>query len=408
MLRLGALGFGGPVALVGYMHRDLVEDRKWITEADYKEGLALAQLAPGPLAAQLGIYMGYVHYRILGATLVGLAFVIPSFFMVLAAYNEVISPRTLSSRRYLMPHSVILQYSILVAALIFGSADAHAAHTPITLDTAKIEQITGLKGNLSREEDVFKVSKPRTDVKIQVDKWEMPSFKGLTSWAAFTPAQDGQVLMMGDTVLFEDEVNPVMSAAFDAGLEVTALHNHFFFDEPKVYFMHIGGMGRAADLATGVKKIYDKIAEIRAAHPIPSSGFSKTIPKESKISAAPLETILGMKGISKDGMFKVTVGRPATMHGVPVGKEMGVNTWAAFAGTDSQAVVGGDFAMLADEMQPVLKTMRAGGINIVAIHQHMTHDQPHYLFMHYWGKGNAQELAKTIKKALDVQTAVRQ
>ena len=299
------------------------------------------------------------------------------------------------------PLSLRFLMTVVLAALL--AATAHAADAAGSLDTAEIERLTGLKGTYSKEENVFKVSHPRTDVKIHVDKWEMPSFKGLTSWAAFTPAQDGQVLMMGDTVLFEDEVNPVMSVAFDAGLEVTALHNHFFFDEPKVYFMHIGGMGSAPHLATGVKKIYDKIAEIRAAQPIPASEFSKTIPKESKVSPEPLETILGRKGISKDGIFKITIGRTAIMHGVPVGKEMGVNTWAAFAGTDSQAVVGGDFAMLADEMQPVLKTMRAGGINIVAIHQHMTHDQPHYLFMHYWGKGNAQELAKTIKKALDVQ-----
>jgi hypothetical protein len=213
-------------------------------------------------------------------------------------------------------------------------------------------------------------------------------------------------MMMGDTVLFEDEVNPVMSAAFEAELEVTALHNHFFFDEPKVYFMHISGIGSTERLAAGVKKIYDKVAEIRNARPTPSSGFPKSIPEKSRISPEPLEAILGMKGTSKDGMFKVTIGRPATFHGIPAGKEMGVNTWAAFAGTDSEAIVDGDFAMLADEMQAVLKTMREGGINIVAIHQHMAHDQPHYLFMHYWGKGDSKELAKVIKKSLDLQAGV--
>ena len=139
---------------------------------------------------------------------------------------------------------------------------------------------------------------------------------------------------------------------------------------------------------------------------MPSSGFPKSIPQKSRISPEPLEAILGMKGTSKDGMFKVTIGRPATVHGIPAGKDMGVNTWAAFAGTDSEAIVDGDFAMLADEMQAVLKTMREGGINIVAIHQHMAHDQPHYLFMHYWGKGDSKELAKVIKKSLDVQAQV--
>ncbi|MEO6564167.1 MAG: DUF1259 domain-containing protein [Nitrosospira sp.] len=307
------------------------------------------------------------------------------------------------------PLTPLTQRFLITAALaMLLATTVYAADALGTLDMAQIEQLTGLKGTYSKEENVFKVSKPRSEVKVQVDKWAMPPFMGLTSWAAFTPAQDGQIMMMGDTVLFEDEVNPVMSVVFDAGLEVTALHNHFFLEEPKVYFMHIGGVGSAAYLAAGVKKIYDKVAEIRAVQPIPSSEFPKTISKESKISVEPLETILGIKGVSKDGIFKVTIGRPATMHGMPIGKEMGVNTWAAFAGSDSQAVVAGDFAMLADEMQPVLKTMRTGGINIVAIHQHMTHDQPHYLFMHYWGKGNAQELAKTIKKALDIQAGVLQ
>lgn len=302
-----------------------------------------------------------------------------------------------------MSYPGLLRHCLIAASLALVAAVAHAADTRATLDTAEIERLTGLKGTYSKEENVFKVSKPRTDVKIQVDKWLMPPFMGLGSWAAFAPAQDSQVVMMGDTVLFEDEVNPAISAAFEAGLEVTALHNHFFFDEPKVYFMHIGGRGSAAELSTGVKKIYDKVAEIRAAQPVPSSRFPRTIPQENKISPQPLEQILGMKGTSKDGMFKVVIGRPATMHGVPVGKEMGINTWAAFAGSDSEAVVDGDFVMLADEMQAVLRTMREGNINIVAIHQHMTHDQPHHLFMHYWGKGSAADLAKTIRKALDAQ-----
>lgn len=307
-----------------------------------------------------------------------------------------------------MSHSLFLQHSILAAALIFSLASAHAADTSSALDTARIEQLTGLKGKFSQEENVFKVSRPRTEVKIQVDKWIMPPFMGLTSWAAFTPAQNGLVMMMGDTVLFEDEVNPVITAAFDAGLEVTALHNHFFFEQPKVYFMHIGGVGTAAQLATGIKKIYDKVSEIRAANPTPTEGFPKTIAGENKITAGPLETIFGMKGEANNGMFKVTIGRDATMHGVKASKQMGVNTWAAFAGTDTLAVVDGDFAVLEDELQSVLKILRAGDINIVAIHQHMTHEQPRYLFLHYWGKGRAGDLAKTVKNALDFQADARQ
>ena len=214
-------------------------------------------------------------------------------------------------------------------------------------------------------------------------------------------------MMMGDTVVFEDEVNPAMSAAFEAGLEVTALHNHFFFDEPKVYFMHIGGTGEATKLAAGVKKVYDKIAEIRAANPAPGKAFTGNIASPSSINAAPLEAALGVKGQTNQGMFKIVIGRPATMHGVSVGKEMGINTWASFGGSDDAAVIDGDFAMLENELQPVLRAMRKEGINIVAIHQHMSHEQPRYLFLHYWGKGKAVDLAQSLKRVLDAQAAVK-
>jgi len=160
-------------------------------------------------------------------------------------------------------------------------------------------------------------------------------------------------MVMGDTVLLEDEVNPAMSAALDAGLEVTALHNHFFFDQPKIYFMHIGGMGDTIRLATAVKAVYDRIAQVLAAQASPASAFPGDIAATSSISAAPIEEVFGVKSQTNSGMVKVVIGRKATMHGVEVGNEMGVNTWAAFAGSDQQAVVDGDFAMLESELQAV-------------------------------------------------------
>ncbi|CAH1903538.1 conserved exported hypothetical protein [Candidatus Nitrotoga sp. HW29] len=306
-----------------------------------------------------------------------------------------------------MSRFIFCRGAIVAIALALNLATAHAADSVGVLDTAKIEQLTGLKGSFSKEENVFKVSKPRSDVKIQVDKWPMPTFMGLTSWAAFTPAHNGQAMMMGDTVVLEDEVNPAMSAALNAGLEVTALHNHFFFDQPKVYFMHISGVGSVGQLATGVKKVYDKIAEIRAAHSMPATAFLGMIASDNKITPAPLEAVFGMKGQINNGMFKVAIGREAKMHGIVVANQMGVNTWAAFAGSDDEAVVDGDFAMLEDELQAILKAMRAEDINIVAIHQHMTHEQPRYLFLHYWGKGKAADLATAIKKVLSVQANLR-
>lgn len=242
---------------------------------------------------------------------------------------------------------------------------------------------------------------PRADVPVSVDGWKMPPFMGLGTWAVFTKGEHTQVMVMGDTVVFEDEVNPVMSVAFDNGLSVTALHNHSFFDSPKVYFMHIEGQGTTDQLATAVRKVYDKIKEIRAANPQPKNTFSAAaMPEKSSITAEPLNTILGMSGDANNGMLKFTIGRPATMHGVKIDKDMGVNTWAAFAGTDDNAVVDGDFAVTEDELQPALKALRVGGINIVAIHSHMTHEQPRILFFHYWGRGKATDLADSIKGAL--------
>src|SRR5437763_17210219 len=129
--------------------------------------------------------------------------------------------------------------TFLTAAVILIAATLSA---PADLDTAKIDQLTGLKGKMNQAEGVYKVTFPRDDVKVSVADWTMPPFMGLGTWAAFQGTND-KAMMMGDTVLFEDEVNSVLSAALDNGLSVTALHNHFFFDEPKVYFMHIGGEG---------------------------------------------------------------------------------------------------------------------------------------------------------------------
>jgi len=273
------------------------------------------------------------------------------------------------------------------------------------LDTAKIETATGLKGTFNEAEGVFKVTAPRKDVKVSVDGWQMPPFMGLTSWAAFLPGKQAEAMVMGDLVLFQDEVNPVMSAALDAGLSVTALHNHFFFDDPKVYFMHIGGEGTAEKLASGVKAALDKVKEIRSTNPVPAKLFGSAFaPSGNSITPAPLETALGGKAQAKDGMAKFVFGRVSKMPcGCEVGKEMGVNTWAAFAGTDDNAIVDGDFCVRESELQTVLKTLRTGGINIVAIHQHMTMEEPRYLFLHYWGKGKAVDLAKAVTSALKTQ-----
>ena len=276
------------------------------------------------------------------------------------------------------------------------------------LNTNRIEQLTGLKGAWSAAEGVFKVTAPRNDLPVSVDGWKMPPFMGLTSWAGFIEGKKAEAMVAGDLVLFEDEVNAVMSALFEAGVGVTALHNHFFFDEPKVYFMHIGGEGTLEKLAGGVKAALAKQKEIRAARPPPTRLFGTAFaPGTNSITGKTIDDFLGTKGQAKDGMFKAVIGRSAKMPcGCEMTKEMGVNTWAAFAGTDDNAVVDGDFAVLENELQPVLKTLRREGINIVAIHHHMTHEEPRILFLHYWGRGPARKLAGSLQRALLVQKGV--
>jgi hypothetical protein len=282
---------------------------------------------------------------------------------------------------------------------------ASAAAPPAApIDPARVASLTG--GKPESMDTTVKVTFPRDDLPVEVDGWKkMAPFMGLTSWAAFVPGSKPGVeaMVMGDLVLFEDEVNPAMSAALDGGLEVTALHNHFFFDRPRVLFMHIGGEGSVEQLAKGVKAALDAQRAVRKKAPQPASTFGAPPPSPSKIDAAKLDELFSIKGTSKDGMYKAVFGRKTQAEcGCTVGKAMGVNTWAAFGGVDSDAVVDGDFAVAEGELQPVLKALRAGGINVVAIHSHMTGESPRILFLHYWGRGPADSLATTLKRALDL------
>jgi len=286
----------------------------------------------------------------------------------------------------------------ILIVMVVGWGGVRAADP--ALDTAKIEQLTGAKGELNTQEGVFKVSVPRSDLAVTVAGVKMTPPLGLTSWAAFQP-MGTQTMVMGDMVLLEDQVNPVMSVALTNGIEVTALHNHFFWDTPKVMFMHIGGMGNAETLAGAVGKVFATIKE--------TSGGKGTVPHaelepaKTSLDPKPIEEILDVKGQMANGVYKVTIGRATNMHGHDVGNTMGVNTWAAFVGSDDTAVVDGDFAMLESELQPVLTALRGAGINIVAIHQHMTMESPRVVFLHYWGVGPTRALATGLKAALATQ-----
>jgi len=279
----------------------------------------------------------------------------------------------------------------LTSLLLAAAPHAHAA----PLDTARIEQLTGAKGKLDHEAGVFKVAVPRSDLALTVGGVKLTPPFGLTSWAAFE-SMGAEVMVMGDMVLTEDQVNPVMSIALDNGLEVTALHNHFLGESPRVMFMHVGGSGSVEQVAGAVGKVLARIKE--PGTPLPHADID---PTQTQLDPEALARILGHRGDLSGGVYKVTIGRTAHMHGHLIGSTMGVNTWAAFSGTNVQAVVDGDFAMTESELQPVLKALRHADILIVAIHQHMTGEKPRIMFLHYWGLGRAEDVARGLRAALD-------
>ena len=253
---------------------------------------------------------------------------------------------------------------------------------------------------------IWRMDWPRTDVAVTVDGMRLPPAAGLGSWAAFMPMKDG-AMVMGDTVVFEDEVDAAMDAAFAHGLNVTALHNHFFHDTPHVYFMHLGGEGKQEALADGVKAVWAAIRAVRSAHPQPVAGFGGDVPTEGHVDAILVGNIVGQPATDMRGVAKITIGRNATMHGVPVGGSMGLTTWAAFSGSDALAAMDGDFMMTAEEVQPVLHALRKAGIHVVALHSHMLDVHPDMYFTHFWATGKAEDLARGFHAALDAQAAVK-
>jgi hypothetical protein len=268
-------------------------------------------------------------------------------------------------------------------------------------DAATIERMTGLKAAVNEKEGVVKVSFPRNDLNVVAAGVHITPPMGLTAWAAFQRAGD-HTMVMGDIVMTEDQVNTAMSAALDNGLEVTALHNHFFWDTPKIMFMHVGGMGDETKLAEAVGKVFAVLKQAPGA----SNGVHPQVsidPANTSLDPQKITQVLGQTGELTKGVYKITFGRTTSMHDHKVGNAMGVNTWAAFAGSDAQAVVDGDFVMKESELQNVLKALRHADIEIVAIHNHMTMENPRMMFLHYWGIGPTVQLAQGLKTALDTQ-----
>jgi hypothetical protein len=280
---------------------------------------------------------------------------------------------------------------LLLASLLSAVQD-------IPSDYQEVLTILGKNGDF--RDSVLKVNVPRGDLAVTIARRPAPTPFGFGGWVAFTKAADGSDVMMGDLVLTEDEVNPVMSAVLSNGLDVTALHNHFFREEPRMFYMHLHGRGKASDLARKLEPAIDWIedaARKRGAPPPAAAG--------GELDGTRIARILGHEGESNGGVYKVTIGRPdidLREHGAVINARMGLNTWAAFFGGDDDAMVAGDVAMLEHEVTPVLAALRGSGLDVVAIHHHMTGTSPVVIFLHYYGTGSADRLAEGVRAAIDV------
>ncbi len=278
--------------------------------------------------------------------------------------------------------------TLMLGLFVIGASIAWGA------DFKDVEKILGVPGQMQEGAVVF--SFPRTDINVKIDGEPVPTAFGFGSWTAWKD-MGSQSMVMGDLVLLEKEINPVISALAEANINVTAIHNHFLEEEPRIMYMHIDGMGVPSALAQGIRNALDRTGTPKAPQ------ATSTAPQPPlTLDTKRIEEIIGHPGKAGGGIFKIILGRPGVkMGGVELTASMGLNTWVAFIGTNERAHVAGDVAMTASEVNQVIRALRKGGIELAAVHNHMLDEQPRIFFLHYWGTGSAEKMAQTVREAFD-------
>ncbi len=298
--------------------------------------------------------------------------------------------------------SIMTAAAIVLLAFLCATAQQPKPEAKAADQWKAVQDAMGRPGTL-QPDGTYKFSMPRKDLKVTLDGTSIKPALALGSWTAFEGTRD-HAMVMGDLVLTEDEVEPVMAKLQQEGIQETAVHNHLLRESPRVMYMHIEGHGDAVKMATA---IHNALALTKT--PPPETGPAPPQNQNLGINTAQIENSLGHKGKVNGGVFQVSVPRAEkiTDQGMNVPPSMGVATALNFQPTGGgRAAITGDFVLLPDEVNPVLKALRDNGIQVTALHSHMLNDQPHLLFMHFWANDDAGKLARGLRAALDhVNTA---
>ncbi|HXF05785.1 MAG TPA: DUF1259 domain-containing protein [Blastocatellia bacterium] len=268
-------------------------------------------------------------------------------------------------------------------------------------EIASVEEALGKKGRYVEEEAVYTIALPRNDLVVRIKGEDLPIPFGFAGWVSIKKTLDGRrAILMSDTVLREEEVNPLISSAQEQGLEVSALHNHFFYEEPRIFYLHLHGMGSVGELArryaTAIKAT--PLFPGNQPTPYPPQRLANEI-----FDLVALDRIVGFRGVVNGPTYKYTAGRAdltVRAMGAEITTTMGLNSWATLAGEPERAHIAGDIAMLEPEVNAVIRTLRRHNLEIVALHHHMLEEMPRIIFLHYYGRGPVEALVAGFRAAL--------